>query len=90
MECRRYRIHNETVPHFLTCTILNWIPIFTRPATVQIVLDALRFRQQERDLKVYAYVILENHMHMVAAAVLSWRFVSAKKSPASNPILPTI
>nr|VFK56749.1 MAG: hypothetical protein BECKTC1821F_GA0114240_101218 [Candidatus Kentron sp. TC] len=26
----RYKIYNETVPHFLTCTILNWIPIFAR------------------------------------------------------------
>ncbi|VFM95184.1 MAG: REP element-mobilizing transposase RayT [Candidatus Kentron sp. G] len=62
----RYKIYNETTPHFLTCTTLNWIPLFTRPATVKIILDALRFRQQERDLKIYAYVILENHLHMIA------------------------
>nr|VFK16568.1 MAG: Transposase IS200 like [Candidatus Kentron sp. LPFa] len=87
MECRRYRIHNETVPHFLTCTILNWIPIFTRPATVQIVLDALRFRQQERDLKVYAYVTLENHMHMVAQSPRLSKEIASFKSYTAHYLI---
>ena len=26
----RYKIYEPTHPHFLTCTILNWLPIFTR------------------------------------------------------------
>jgi len=62
----RYKIFEEHSPHFLTCTIVNWIPLFTRPATVQIILDALAYRQQERDLKIYGYVILENHLHWIA------------------------
>ncbi|MES9859297.1 MAG: transposase [Candidatus Thiodiazotropha sp. LLP2] len=61
----RYRIIDPTLPHFVTCTILHWIPIFTRPATVEIVLESLRFLQQ-KGLQIYAYVILENHLHMVA------------------------
>ncbi len=31
----RYRILQSQHPHFLTCTVLNWMPLFTRPATVQ-------------------------------------------------------
>jgi len=64
----RYKIYEPNSPHFLTCTIINWIPIFTRPDTVQIVLDSFRFLQQERQLKIYAYVILENHLHWIAQA----------------------
>lgn len=37
----RYKIYEPTAPHFLTCTMINWIPVFTRPATVQIILDSL-------------------------------------------------
>jgi putative transposase len=62
----RYRIYEQQAPHFLTCTINNWIPIFTRPATVQVILDALAYRQEQRGLKIYAFVILENHLHLVA------------------------
>ncbi len=61
----RYKIYEPTHPHFVTCTILHWIPIFTRKESVEIVLNCLKFLQKEHHLKLYAYVILENHLHMV-------------------------
>ena len=60
----RYKIVDPKLPHFVTCTVLHWIPVFTRPETVSIILQSLRFLQAE-GLKLYAYVILENHCHMV-------------------------
>jgi hypothetical protein len=50
-------------PHFLTCTNISWTPVFTRSDTAQSILDSLVFLQRERGLRLYAYVILENHMH---------------------------
>lgn len=64
----RYTFGEPTSPHFLTCTINNWTPVFTRPETVEIVLDSLRFLQRDSNLQLYGYVILENHMHLVAAS----------------------
>jgi putative transposase len=61
----RYRIRDEKAPHFVTCTVLNWMPLFTRPQTTAIVLDALKYRQEQADWQIYGYVILENHLHMV-------------------------
>ena len=64
--CRsRYKIVEPTHPHFVTCTILHWLPIFTRKESVGIVLDCLKFLQKQDNLKLHAYVILENHLHMV-------------------------
>ncbi len=60
----RYKITDPTQPHFVTLTVLHWIPVFTRPDTVNILLDAIRFLNKE-SLKVYAYVVLENHCHFV-------------------------
>jgi REP-associated tyrosine transposase len=60
----RYKITDSKLPHFVTCTVLHWIPVFTRPDTVNIILDSLRFLMRD-GLKVYAYVVLENHLHMV-------------------------
>lgn len=60
----RYKIVDPKLPHFVTCTVLHWIPVFTRPETVNIILDSLRFLQTE-SFKLYAYVVLENHLHMV-------------------------
>ncbi len=61
----RYKIYEPTHPHFVTCTILNWLPIFTRKESVDILLDSLRYLQKEENLKLYAYVILENHIHLI-------------------------
>jgi putative transposase len=64
----RYKIHENQAPHFLTCTVINWLPLFTRQETVQIILDALVWRQHHKNVKVYAYVILENHLHCILQA----------------------
>ena len=60
----RYKITDPQQAHFVTLTVLHWIPVFTRPETVNILLDSLRFLSKE-GLKVYAWVILENHCHFV-------------------------
>ena len=64
----RYKIYEPTQPHFLTCTILHWIPIFTRIETTDIIFDSLKYLQQIDNLKIYAYVILENHLHLIASS----------------------
>jgi hypothetical protein len=35
----RYRIFETEYPYFMTCTIVGWLPVFTRPDAVQIVFD---------------------------------------------------
>ena len=60
----RYKITEPTQPHFVTLTVLHWIPVFTRPDTVSILLDSLRFLSKD-GLNVYAWVVLENHAHFV-------------------------
>ena len=62
----RYKIYEPTHLHFITCTVLNWIPLFTRQESVEILLESFRYLQQNDGLKLYAYVILENHLHIVA------------------------
>lgn len=64
----RYKIHEPTTPHFITCTILHWIPIFTRIESTEIIFESLRYLQTSDNLKIYAYVILENHLHLVISS----------------------
>ncbi len=64
----RYKIYEPTYPHFVTCTILHWIPIFTNQDSVNIVLNSFKYLQKSDNLKIYAYVILENHLHLVASS----------------------
>ena len=64
----RYRILEADKPHFLTCTVLGWLPVFTRPDAVQILLDSWMYQREHAGLLLYGYVILENHLHFVAQA----------------------
>jgi len=64
----RYKIYEPTHPHFVTCTILNWIPIFTRKETTQIIFDSLNHLKEVDNLNLYAYAILENHLHMIVSS----------------------
>ncbi len=64
----RYRIFDDGHPYFLTCTIVGWLPVFTRPASVQIIYDSWQFLQQQGRMSLFGYVILENHLHFIAKA----------------------
>ncbi|MDX1520542.1 MAG: transposase [Anaerolineae bacterium] len=64
----RYNIFEEDTPYFLTATVVNWLPLLNAPSVVEILLDSLRFLQQNERLVLYAYVIMENHLHLVASA----------------------
>ena len=44
------------------------MPVLTRQACVQIVLDSWRFLQEKQRMTLYGYVILENHLHFIAKA----------------------
>lgn len=64
----RYRVVHPQCPHFITATVNHWLPLFTRPEPVGIVLDSWRYLQRDAGFVLYGYVILENHLHLVAAS----------------------
>jgi REP element-mobilizing transposase RayT len=64
----RYRIYEDYYPYFLTCTVVGWLPVFTRTETVQIIYDSWLFLYDANRLDLYGYVILENHLHLIASS----------------------
>ena len=87
MSRSRYRIYEPNQPHFLTCTIVGWQAIFTRPETVQIILDSWRFLQDNQRLVLYGYVILENHLHLIASAADLGKEIGDFKSYTARRII---
>ena len=67
MSRTRYRIFEDRFPYFMTCTIVKWLPVFTRPETTGIILDSWRFLQSNSRITLFGYVILENHLHWIAS-----------------------
>lgn len=56
----------EGKPYFITFTTVDWIDLFTRECYVNILVDSIRYCQQQKGLEVYAYVIMPSHVHMIA------------------------
>jgi len=63
----RYRFLDNQ-PHFLTCTVVNWLPLFSNPELVQILFDSLAFLYTHQRIAVHGYVIMENHLHLITSS----------------------
>lgn len=61
-----YQIKNQEGLYFLTFQVINWIDIFTRSIYKDIIIDNLRYCQENKGLQIFAYVIMSNHLHIVA------------------------
>jgi putative transposase len=83
----RYTITESEGIYFLTVTIVDWLPVFTTPATCAIALDALRYCREEKELRLYAYTLLENHAHLVAEAPDLTRCMQSFKRHTAKKIL---
>ena len=61
-----YRITDSNKPHFLTLTLVEWVDLFTRERYKQIVIDSLMYSIKEKGLVLHAFVIMSNHVHLIA------------------------
>ena len=69
MSKTRYKIVTDGgEPYFLTCAVVNWLPVFGNPKIAEICLDSLRFLHDHRRLVLHGYVLMENHLHLVASS----------------------
>ena len=52
--------------YFYTGTIQNWQPVFYDfPQTIDIVLKGMEYIVTNEDVKIYAFVIMKDHIHIV-------------------------
>jgi REP element-mobilizing transposase RayT len=66
---------------------MEWLPVFTRPETANLLLDCWRFQRENIGMRLYGYVILENHIHFIAQAEQLDRCVNSFKSYTARQII---
>ncbi len=63
---RSYRVFSESnCAYFVTCTAVNWLPIFVQDAYRQIVLDSLKYLREHKRTQLNAFAIMPTHLHAV-------------------------
>ena len=60
-----YKIRDQTLPHFITVTVVDWIDVFTRKTYKDVVIESLDYCIQNKGMILFGYVIMSNHIHMI-------------------------
>ncbi len=52
-------------PQFFTATILEWKHLLKDNSYKEIIIDSLRFLIKQKRIKLFAFVIMSNHIHLL-------------------------
>ena len=64
----KYKATTSGDCYFMTITIVDWIDIFTRLKQKYVIMDALKYCQQNKGLEIYGYCLMLSHLHLLAKA----------------------
>ena len=63
----KYKFTDKQGIYFTTSTVTDWTDVFTRDIYRDILLDSIRFCQNNQGLRVHAWVLMTNHLHMICS-----------------------
>jgi len=76
--------------YYLTFTVRNWYYIFDRHNRFDILINALKYCREKKGLRLYAYVFMLNHIHLVVSSHDTIGFVRDFKRHTSKELLRNI
>jgi REP element-mobilizing transposase RayT len=65
MSSENYQISDQHATYFLTFTVTDWIDVFTRINYKTIIVESLAFCMKNKGLKLYAWCLMTNHIHLI-------------------------
>ena len=75
MSNRGYTIKNQHAVQFITFAVVQWVDarlrngqVFSRKEYADILVESLKHCQKEKGLKVHAWCIMSNHLHLILSA----------------------
>src|SRR5438105_11710677 len=83
----RYRVNEPDSAHFITSTIVEWLPVFVSSAYCDILVRSLAWCRDHKGLRIYGWVILDNHFHAIVSAPDLSRTISDLKKFTPREIL---
>ncbi|NOQ27228.1 MAG: transposase [Bacteroidales bacterium] len=61
-----YKISEKDGLYYLTFQIVGWVDVFSRQVYKDIAIDSFKYCQKNKGLELFAYVIMSNHIHLLA------------------------
>jgi len=63
-----YKVYDHQLPHFVTSTVVGWVDALSRSMYKDIICESLNYCRQHKGLKLHAWVIMNNHFHLIISA----------------------
>lgn len=54
--------------HMVSFAVVGWVDVFTRSDYAEFLLQNLAYCRKNKGLQLYSFVIMPNHLHLIAAA----------------------
>ena len=83
----RYKILDEDCSYFITSSIVGKLPLFRDQKIIAMITDGLAFLIKDRNIQIYAYVIMPDHIHLIAEGKELSKHVSSFKSFSARQII---
>ena len=74
--------------YYLTFTVRNWYYIFDRHNRFQILADSLKYCRRHKGIKIYAYIFMINHLHLIASGSEDW--ICSSANPESDIVIESV
>ena len=65
---QKYKFHKPKGVYFTTFAVQEWVDVFTRNEYKDIIVENLAYCQKHKDLEIFAWCVMSNHLHLVARA----------------------
>ena len=65
---KKYAIRDKEAMYFISIATIGWVDVFRRKEYRDIVIQNLKYCQENKGLIIYSWCIMSNHLHLVAQA----------------------
>ena len=70
---RKYKFHNPEGVYFISFATQGWVDVFTRNEYKNILVENLKFCQENKGLEIFAWCVMTNHLHLIIRAKEGYR-----------------
>lgn len=82
----RYKIIQEGI-YFVSSSVLGWISIFNQDCYSDILIMELKYRRDKGQIKLFGYVIMPNHIHLIISSEKISNIMRSIKSYTARKII---
>ena len=68
-----FMVYEDYFPEFITVTCYDWERLIVGTKEKDIIVDSLRYLVKANKIKVYAFVLMDNHFHLI------WQILKGQK-----------